>query len=332
MKSRKRLLFFGTPDFSVKTLESLIQCPDFEVVAVVTQPDRPAGRGNKLAPSPVKQLANQHKIPVLQPEKIKAELDQFLAALKKFEPIDLNVVIAFGQILPLKILNFPRCGSINIHASLLPRWRGAAPIQRAIMSADSESGVCLMHMEKGLDTGAVYSSLQTKITEQDDFGALHDRLALLGAQLCVRDLGKIILGELKAIPQDTQGVTYAHKIENNEAQISWNKNAREISAHIRALSPIPGAFTYVQGKRLKIYNVRSTSNWPGTANAAVGTVTRVERAVLEVKCLDGALALESVQLEGKKRMEIEEFLRGNLVKVGSTLGALSPIAPSSISS
>ncbi|MCB0336930.1 MAG: methionyl-tRNA formyltransferase, partial [Bdellovibrionales bacterium] len=207
-----RIIFFGTPDFAVPTLAALIDNPEFEVCAVVTQPDRPAGRGNKLTPSPVKQLALAHRLPVLQPERIKGTTSSFLEELGKLAPIDLAIVVAFGQILPTRVLEFPRAGSLNIHASLLPRWRGAAPIHHAILAGDTETGVCLMKMEAGLDTGPVYVQEALAIAYDDTLGTLHDKLAQMGAQLLIQNLPAILTGSIQAEPQANEGLCYAHKV------------------------------------------------------------------------------------------------------------------------
>ena len=318
MTTSLRVLFLGTPEFSVPTLKTLIDSDLYEVVTVITQPDRPAGRGSKLTAPPVKTLAQSKNIPVLQPERIKKELESFLVSLEQHEPFDVGVVIAFGQILPVEVLNFPKHGCINIHASLLPRWRGAAPIQRAIMAGDAETGVCLMKMEAGLDTGPVYSSDTLAITAEDSFGTLHDKLATLGAELLLKDLKRITDGTLSEVSQPEDGVTYADKISKEEASIDWDQDCIRLRNKIHGLSPFPGAFTRLNGKRLKIFKVETKQPLPGVSTSP-GSIQLVEKDRLEVTCKDGALSLLEVQYEGKKRMEIEEFLKGVSVSTDTVL-------------
>ena len=313
-----KILFYGTPDFSVPSLKALIGNSAYSVGAVVTQPDRPAGRGGKIRFSPIKEVALQHNIPVLQPASIRKELPAFIGAVKELGPFDVGVVIAFGQILPVEALTIPKAGSINIHASLLPRWRGAAPIQRAIMAGDRESGVCLMQMEAGLDTGPVFSFERTSIEKYESGGSLHDRLAQLGAVLLERSLPGILSGKIPSVPQSSNGVTYAEKITTKDALINWAAEANTIEHQVRALSPFPGAFSFLGAARLKILNglaVESMSN----SNQSPGTVTFVSSDRLEVQCGVGVLRLLEVQLEGKKRMSIADFLRGTSIQAGTIL-------------
>ncbi|NDC36899.1 MAG: methionyl-tRNA formyltransferase [Proteobacteria bacterium] len=304
------MLFYGTPEFAVPALAALVDHPElFAVKAVVTQPDRPAGRGGKLRASPVKELALTHAIPVLQPGSIKKELEQFTAALSSFGPLDAAVVAAFGQILPVAALNIPRAGSINIHGSLLPRWRGAAPIHRAILHGDAETGVALMRMEAGLDTGAVYSEARIRIGPSDTTGRLLQSLAKLGATILVRDLPGIISGAITATPQAPEGVTIASKITNEEAEIAWELPALEIDRRIRAFNPFPGAFTYLQGQRVKLFTATPKPE-VRCAGKQPGEVTLLDPRSLEVATGAGVLAIEEAQIEGRKRLPIEEFLRG----------------------
>lgn len=309
MDRKIRIVFFGTPEFSASTLRALLESKEIEVAAVVTQPDRPAGRGGKLSMSAVKALAQKSGLKILQPEKIKKTEAAFLEELRGLGPIDLSVVIAFGQILPESVLNFPRAGSVNIHASILPRWRGAAPIQRAILAGDKESGVCLMKMNAGLDTGPVYIDARTEIAGTDTFLSLHDRLAELGAALLLKNAARIVSGELKPQPQPDEGVVYAAKILNDEARIDWSLSAEEIQRKIRALNPAPGAFTGLHGKRFKIYaaSFHQTSPDPKTAP---GTAINSARGRIEIQCGQGTIVPTDIQIEGKKRMSVDEFLRG----------------------
>ncbi len=305
-----RVLFFGTPAFAATCLESLLADERYQVAAVVTQPDREAGRGKKLTPSPVKSLALTHNLAVLQPQRLRKELPQFLESLRALGTIDVGVVVAFGQILPQAVLDYPLAGCVNVHGSLLPRWRGAAPIQRAIMAGDRETGIGLMRMEAGLDTGAVYSEQRLAIEPTDDSASLAAKLADLGGRMLRDHLSQIAAGTLPARPQSEAGVTYADKITNEEARIDWRKSAREIELLVRGLSPAPGAFSFLRGQRLKIYRGETV---PGTAGARPGEVIQASKSRLEVQCADGALSLLDVQLQGKKRMPVEEFLKSGPV-------------------
>lgn len=320
--SRVRTIFFGTPDFALPTLRALIAAPAVSVALVVTQPDRPAGRGKQLQPSPVKRLALEHGIPLYQPHSLRRELANALETIAAYGPYDLGVVIAFGQILPQAVLDLPAHGCVNIHASLLPRWRGAAPIQRAILAGDRETGVCLMRMEAGLDTGPVYATVRTAIAADEDAGSLHDRLALIGGQALLAHLHEIVSGACKALPQseagaNSGGVTYAEKIRPEEAEINWQQPAEEILRVIRAFAPSPGAFTFIKGLRLKIFSATPTGNDP---RFAAGTIQAANGDRFEVRCQDKAIALGDVQLEGKRRMSAAELLRGVSLEPGLALG------------
>jgi methionyl-tRNA formyltransferase len=313
-----RILFFGTPDFAVPGLRALLDIPSAQIIAVVTQPDRPAGRGGSLRMSPVKELALSKGIPVLQPRSIKKELVSFIATLRELGPCDVGVVIAFGQILPIEVLSFPDRGCINVHASLLPRWRGAAPIHRAVLAGDKETGVCLMAMNEGLDTGAVYVSATTPILRTDTTGTLHDSLALQGAELLRSHLAAIVDGSLTAIPQPTIGETYARKIGAEESVIDWMLGSAEIERTIRAFNPVPGAHTVWHGKRLKVFRAVSLEN--DRLSAAPGAVTNVLPDRFEVATGSGVLRIYELQLEGKRRLSAAEFLNGNQTFVGDTFG------------
>lgn len=318
-----RIAFFGTPEFAVPSLATLIDHPRIELAVVVTQPDRPAGRGRKLQESPVKSFALQRSLPVLQPSSIRRELDGFLEALAPHAPLDLAVVVAFGQLLPLQVLQFPKQGCVNVHASLLPRWRGAAPIQRAILSGDAETGVSLMRMEEGLDTGPVYAQRSCPIEDDMDCASLHDRLAALGALTLAAQICAIIEGSLQAITQDDSAATYAAKIGPQELRIDWHKDALSISRLIRAMSPAPGAYTTCSTQRLKILRASPKSPLPAAAGLLPGQVCAVDRERLEIKCGTDVLSLDEVQVEGKRRMPIGEFLRGHSISTGCTVGAAS---------
>jgi len=238
--------------------------------------------------------------------------------LEALGPFDLGVVIAFGQILPPEVLAFPKAGCVNIHASLLPRWRGAAPIQRAIESGDDETGVCLMQMDAGLDTGKVFSRVHTPLLQTDTYETVHNRLSHIGADLLVRDIHSIVKGELPATPQLREGVTYAKKITADETRIDWSRTATDIHRKIRALAPAPGCYCMLDGKRLKILKAQLLEN-SGYTGSCPGTITQALSDTLTVQCGAGALRLEEVQLEGKKRMLVDEFLRGSQIVSGTQL-------------
>lgn len=314
-----RTVFFGTPQFAVPSLEALIHAPNVQVVAVITQPDRPSGRGGPLTAPPVKQIALREGIPVFQPHSLRKEFSTLRLELETLGPCDLGVVIAFGQILPQDVLDWPSYGCVNIHASLLPRWRGAAPIQRAIEAGDSETGVCLMRMDAGLDTGPVYSTARTAISDSDTTGSLHDRLSLIGAELLIHDINSIVTGSLTASPQSEVGVSYAKKITAEECKITWSDSATALARRIRAFTPTPGCFAVFQGRRLKILRAQEVGTRDLARDVPVGTVIRSGPEALLVPCGEGLLSVEEIQLEGKKKMTITEFLRGNSVPVGTSL-------------
>jgi methionyl-tRNA formyltransferase len=297
----------GTPDFAVMTLAALL-AGGHEMVAVYTQPPRPAGRGKRPRPSPVQRLAEEKGIPVFSPTSLKSndEAARF-AGLK----LDAAVVVAYGLILPPAILETPRLGCINVHASLLPRWRGAAPIQRAIMAGDAETGISIMQMEAGLDTGPVIDMRRTAIGPDDTAGSLHDRLAQRGADMICPALDKLSSGAV-ATPQPKEGVTYAEKILKTEAHIDWTLPAEKVSAHIRGLAPFPGAWFEFNNTRVKVLAVRIVA----APKAAPG---RVVGAPLTVACGSGALELLSLQREGKSAMAAGELTRGFPMPPGSQL-------------
>jgi len=311
-----RIVFFGTSSFAAIQLQALLATPLVEVAAVVTQPDRPAGRGGRLSPSPVKLLSQAHGLEPLQPGNIKRELSDFLTALESLGPYDLGVVAAFGQIIPKKILAVPLAGMVNVHASLLPRWRGAAPIHRAIISGDKVTGVCLMQMEPTLDTGPVYVAEQIPIGDHDTFGTLESKLAECGARLLQANIIACASGTLPQTPQDQSKATYAEKIGNSEAKIDWTLAAVQIERLIRGLNPAPGAFTELRKNRLKIFKALIK---PGSAVDRPGSIVAVDKHLLEIQCGEGRLALTEVQLEGKGRLPVDAFLRGCSLRIGDCL-------------
>jgi methionyl-tRNA formyltransferase len=297
-----RLVFAGTPEFSVPCLEAC-RASGAEVVAVYTQPDRPAGRGRKLTPSPVKQAALAAGIAVEQPESLKsAETQQALAAYRP----DLLVVVAYGLILPRKVLAIPRLGCWNVHASLLPRWRGAAPIQRAILAGDSESGVDLMQMEAGLDTGPVLLQRRTPIAREDTGGSLHDRLSRLGAEVLAEGLRRTLTGEaLTATPQPAEGVTYAHKLDKAEARLDFSRPARELERQVRAFDPWPVAEGEIAGEPLRIWAAQAIEL---DHHATPGSVLAAGRGGIDLACGHGALRVTALQRAGGKRIGAVDYL------------------------
>ena len=296
-----KIIFAGTPAFAVPSL--LAAASRHEVVAVYTQPDRPAGRGRALAASPVKQAALERGIPVLQPRTLKSQVAR--DALQALQP-DLMVVVAYGLILPPKILAIPRMGCWNVHASLLPRWRGAAPIQRAIAAGDRETGVCLMQMDAGLDTGAVLLTQTLAIGADDTGGQVHDKLAALGAQVLADGLGLLRAG-MRPVPrpQPNEGVSYAHKIDKAEARLDWSQPASALANKVRAFNPWPIAEVSIAGERLRIHAAVAL---PLEHAAAPGTLLSATRDGLDIACGEGALRIRTLQREGGKAITAADFL------------------------
>ncbi len=306
-----RLVFMGTPGFACPTLQKLIDRGE-EVLAVVTQPDRPKGRGQQLAPPPVKVLAESHGITVLQPAKVRAP--EFIEELRTLAP-DLIVVVAFGQILPKALLEIPRHGCINVHASLLPRYRGAAPINWCIINGETETGVTTMQMDVGLDTGDMLVKKSTPIDPDEDSSALHDRLAAIGADALAETLDLLHAGSLVPEKQDDALSCYAPMLKKENGLIDWGKGAQEIKNLVRGVTPWPGAFTHLHGKTVKVYLVTV-----GTGSGAAGTVLRAEREGIEVACGRGSILIGELQLEGRKRLPAAEFLAGYRIEPGTVLG------------
>ncbi len=307
MQPAMRLAFMGSPDFSVPSLAALLDA-GHEIACVYSQPPRPAGRGKHERKTPVHAFAEARGIEVRTPKSLRrAEEQQAFAALD----LDAAIVVAYGLILPKPILDAPRLGCLNVHASLLPRWRGAAPIQRALMAGDAVTGVEVMQMEEGLDTGPVYARAETSIEADDTAGSLHDRLSLLGARLLADTLPKIASGELKAAPQAEEGVSYAHKITNAETRIDWSKPAREVDRQIRGLSPFPGAWFMFGELRVKALDARL-----GLGEGAPGET--LDDALL-VACGEGAVRITEAQREGRGAMTAQDFLRGTPVPPGVRL-------------
>ena len=308
------IVFAGTPDFAVSSLKALNESRH-KVIAVYTQPDRPAGRGRKLQASPVKQYAVAHDLPVFQPDNLKNQED--VNQLESLQP-DIMVVVAYGLILPPSVLEIPRKGCLNVHASLLPRWRGAAPIQRAIEAGDKTTGVTIMQMDTGLDTGAMLLKKETPIGKDDTAANLHDRLAELGAEALLLVLEKLEQGSLSGEPQNEHEATYAKKLEKAEALIDWSMPADALARKVRAFNPWPAANCSFGGKRLRVLqaNVIPSSN----NKAGIGMVSEIGDDIISVQTGDGLLAISQLQLEGGRPQTVREFLNGHPLRVGDRLG------------
>lgn len=303
----------GTPDFAVPSLQILVQTQN--VAGVVTQPDRPAGRGRHLRPSPVKVAAEKAGLPIYQPKSLRRE--EAAAPLRDWQP-DMIVVAAFGQILRPHVLDMPPLGCINVHASLLPRWRGASPIHHAILAGDAATGITLMKMDVGMDTGPIYVQESLAIRPDETAATLHDRLAQLGAGMLARYLDDIIAGNLTPVPQNDDLATYAPMIKKEDGRLDWQQTSEELHRHVRAMTPWPGAFTTWQGKNLKVLVASPVIETPLPPGAPGQVVVVEDTAVVLTK--DGGLALQEVQLAGKRAMPIADFLNGHPDFSGSNLG------------
>lgn len=305
-----RIVFMGTPDFAVPSLQALIDA-GHDVCAVYTQPDKPQGRKQILTAPPVKTLALEHDIPVFQPNTLKNEDEQ--ARLRELAP-EVIIVVAYGKLLPKAVLDIPPHGCINVHGSLLPRWRGAAPIQWAVIAGDEMAGVTTMQMAEGLDTGDMLLTYETKVGEKETAGELFDRLAQSGAELLIQTLVK--LDEITPRPQDDAQSCYAHMLDKQMAVIDWSKSTHEIDCLIRGLNPWPIALTTLSGERLKVFAAEKAAG-----NGEPGTVLEADpKKGLTVACGEGALKLIEIQLVGGKRMKATDFLRGHAIEVGTKLG------------
>jgi methionyl-tRNA formyltransferase len=305
-----RIVFFGTPSFAVSTLRGLLEGP-VEVVGVVTQPDREKGRGRKTVISPIKELALQEGVTLLQPERAKGEA--FAEALRRLQP-DLFVVVAYGQILPKPVLDIPKYGAVNVHASLLPRYRGAAPIAWAILNGEKVTGVTTMVMDEGMDTGDILLQTEVPIGEKETCENLQDRLASMGAQLLSKTLEKMKTGDIHPLPQDHSKATYAPPLKKEDGHIDWKKEAREIDRQIRAFSPWPGAYTKWGDRLLKVYKGEVRER---TSAGKPGVVVWMGSDFIEVEAGKDSLVIKEVQLEGRKKMSIREFLSGHPISSGT---------------
>ena len=311
-----KIVFAGTPDFAAAHLQALIDCGQHEIAAVYTQPDRPAGRGKKLTASPVKQLACDNGLNIYQPTSLKdSNAQQQLASLDA----DLMIVVAYGLILPQAVLDTPRLGCINVHGSLLPKWRGAAPIQRAIEAGDKETGICIMQMEAGLDSGPVISVARCAIDDQDTSGSIYQKLSELGAPTLLAAVGKINSGVAVAEQQDDSQSTYASKIDKTEALIDWSKSAEEISRRIRAFNPFPATFSHIGGDRVKIWGASTTDK---NSDKSAGTIIDASPKGILVQTGKGELLITEIQLAGKSKMPVSELLKSKaeLFAAGQSFG------------
>jgi methionyl-tRNA formyltransferase len=307
-----RIIFMGTPEVACASLRALIRCSDFQIAGVVTQPDRPKGRELKLHPSPVKEIAMRANLPVLQPER--ARDAEFIQQLRALEP-DLIVVAAYGHILPGNILELAPFGCLNVHTSLLPKYRGAAPIQWAILNGESETGVTIMKMDSGLDTGDILAQEKTPIQPNDNSQTLHNRLAIAGAQLLLRTIPDFVTGRLQPRPQPAEGVSHAPKIKKQDGQIDWSQPARAVWNRVRAMIPWPGAFTHLPDKPhphlLKIWEAE-----PMPQSGEPGRILGADKNGIVVGCGVDALRIFNVQREGGRRMSAQEFLTGHAIQPG----------------
>lgn len=311
-----RVLFAGTPDFAAAHLQALLDAPTISVIGVYSQPDRPAGRGKKLTASPVKKLALKHQLPVFQPQSLKdPEQQRILSELQA----DIMVVVAYGLILPQAILDAPRLGCINVHASILPRWRGAAPIQRAIEAGDAETGVTIMQMDAGLDTGAMLSVSRCGIDSNETSASLHSKLEVLGAPALLHTLESLNSGLAVAVEQDDQLSCYAAKITKQEALIDWSQSAQILDRQIRAFNPFPAAYTTLDELRIKIWQAEPTP----ASGLTPGQIISADSAGILVSCGEQSLLLTEIQLPGKSRMAVSEVLksRGELFAPKRLLGS-----------
>jgi methionyl-tRNA formyltransferase len=307
------ILFMGTPEFALPSLEKLVE-KNYEIVAVVTQPDRPKGRGKQLVAPPVKGAAERYHIPVLQPPRVKDP--SFLETLKQFLP-DLIVVAAFGQILPKEVLNFPPLGCINVHPSLLPKYRGAAPLNWTLIHGETRTGVTIMYMDEGLDTGDILLQEETPIDPEETFGHLHDRLSTLGADLLLQAIGLLEVDEAPRRPQGNSLSCYAPMLKKEDGLIRWDEEVSTIVNRIRGLSPAPCAYTFLDGKTLKIFAATGTEEPVSGQPGRLGDLTNQG---LQVTAKNGFVTLKDIQMENRKRMSVSDFIRGYKLSPDTVLG------------
>ena len=314
-----RIIFMGTPEFAVYSLKALLQ--HHEVIAVVTQPDKPKGRGKKMVATPVKAYAVEEGIPVYQP--LKAREEAFVQVLQELQP-DLIAVTAYGQILPESILNIPRLGCINVHGSLLPKYRGAAPMQWAVINGETKTGITTMYMAKGMDTGDMLLKTEVEISPLDNFGTVHDKMAVAGAELLIETLSALEEGSVERIAQNHEEATYSPMISKEDGKIDWTKSAKRIRDLIRGLDPIPGAYTKYGEDILKIFGAEvdtmsSHDIYGNTTNHSniCGTILEITKKGIIIQCGVGTLMVTQLQARGGKRMETDAYLRGHEMPIGS---------------
>lgn len=314
-----RLVFMGTPDFAAVSLRRLLEA-GHQVLGVVTQPDRPRGRGMKLSPSPVKEVAVANGLPVFQPDRLPDE--ELMAFLEKVRP-DLIVVVAYGLKIPPVLLALPPYGCVNVHASLLPKYRGASPIQAVLLNGEQETGITTMRMDEGWDTGDLLLTRPVPINPDDTFGSLHDRLAVVGAEVLLETLAGLAAGRIKPQPQNHREATYVRKLTEEDLFLNWTETSLALYNRIRAFDPSPGARTYLNGEIFKVWAARPGRGWYGLEKAKPGTVglfTKEEGGGLPVRTGDGVLLLTEVQSPGKKRLPVKDFLAGHPLPPGLILG------------
>ncbi|BFU95139.1 MAG: 10-formyltetrahydrofolate:L-methionyl-tRNA(fMet)N-formyltransferase [Nitrospira sp.] len=315
-----RVIFMGTPDFAVPSLEAILNSDD-EVVGVVTQPDRPKGRGQTLVFSPVKDLALRRQIPILQPTKMRDP--DFLAALRGWNS-DIIAVAAFGRILPPSILSLPRNGCVNVHGSLLPRYRGAAPIQWAVINGETETGITTMLMDEGMDTGAILLQERLAIEPQDTAGSLSVRMAALGGGMLIETLKRLKAGTLTSRRQDDNQATLAPMLKKEDGLVDWSLSAPALANRIRGLTPWPGAYTFVHDDRWVLWNAAASSE---PTSAAPGTIVNVSKQALRIATGEGLLAVTELQVANSRRMTVSQYLAGHAIQPGLRLGPPSPVSP-----
>ncbi|MFB3926657.1 MAG: methionyl-tRNA formyltransferase [Syntrophales bacterium] len=310
---KPRIIFMGTPEFAVPSLDALVQS-GYPVIAVVTQPDRPKGRGRRNEPPPVKTAAEKYGLRVIQPESVRDS--SFLEFFRRLAP-DMVVLVAFGQILPAQIISYPPKGCINVHPSLLPRYRGAAPINWALIRGDKETGVTVIMMDEKVDSGDILIQENTMIAPEETFGQLRDRLAEMGARLLLRAIEAVVEGTVTGTPQDPSQATYAPRLKKEDGRIHWSTDFSSIVNLIRGLSPAPGAYTCIEGRQLKVFTASGEAS--ERVDGPPGKVTGQSDRGLRIAAVNGYVYLQDVQLEGKKRMPIQDFLRGYKIEPGTVL-------------
>lgn len=320
MENKCRIVFMGTPDFAVSSLETLLES-GYDVAAVVTQPDRPKGRKRVLTPPPVKVAAESHGLTVLQPEKLRAP--EAVEAIRALEP-DLIVTAAYGQILPKSLLDLPRFGCINVHASLLPRYRGGAPIHYAVMNGEEKTGVTIMYMAEGLDTGDMISKVEVAITPEDTTGSMHDKLSTAGAELLKETIPQLLGGTAARVPQDSTQATYAPNISREDERIDWSQSAKAIFDQVRGLHPWPVAFTTLNGEVWKIWRTAVVHpDCSPDVHRPAGAVVSTDTDRITVQTGSGQIALLDIQPQGKRPMPVSEWLRGRKLEAGTLFGGHS---------